>query len=75
MFLASFSGRSLEYEKALPRKGKVFQMKRLPQPNMGLIRGLAEAADLLECINLAESSKSGIGWERLEQAGFGTESQ
>ena len=37
--------------------------------------GLAEAADLLEGLNLAKSSKSGIGWERLEQAGFGAEPQ
>ena len=27
------SGKALEYEKALPRKGKVFQMKCLTQPN------------------------------------------
>ena len=33
------SGRALEYEKALPRKGKVFQMKCLPQSN-----GLQKAA-------------------------------
>ena len=41
----------------------------------GRISGLAEAADLLEGLNLAKSSKSGIGWERLEQAGFGAEPQ
>ena len=28
--VTAFSGRALEYEKALPRKGKVFQMKCLP---------------------------------------------
>ena len=41
----------------------------------GRISGLAEAADLLEGLNLAKSSKSGIGWERPEQAGFGAEPQ
>ena len=30
--MTEWSGRSLEYEKALPGKGKVFQMKGLPQP-------------------------------------------